>query len=419
MPPRRSRSVDVSPDVDLRLPRAPGVIRRFWARHPLFADILIALVALTLSIGPATRALPPEQGGSATALPSPVVLAAAVIAAAALLLRRRFPVAVAVVATLASAAMMLAPSPGSAPLLMIAVYAVPVYRSTRVAWICWAGAGAALIVLATAGVLLGGAAPADMSNIVISTLGSSLIGVLVGINVGNRKRYVEAIIDRSRQLLVERDQQAQLAAAAERARIAREMHDIVSHSLTVVVALAEGATATDDPVRARRATAQISDTARDALREMRAMLGVLRDGAPDAPLAVVDGDPIAASVAAARRAGFPVTVQLSGAYPEPAPVRRALARIVQESLTNAMRHAPQSTGIDVAIATTASATTVTVSNDGVTGSPNVGGYGLRGLRERADHVGGTLEAGPAEGGRWRVHARLPLGQPPSPTREDR
>lgn len=419
MPDRRSRSVDVPRDVDLRLPRAPGVIRRFWARHPLFADILIALVALTLSIGPATRALPPGQGGSATALPSPVVLAAAVIAAAALLLRRRFPVAVAVVATLASAAMMLAPSPGSAPLLMIAVYAVPVYRSTRVAWICWAGAGAALIVLATAGVLFGGAAPADVSNIVITNLGSSLIGVLVGINVGNRKRYVEAIIDRSRQLLVERDQQAQLAAAAERARIAREMHDIVSHSLTVVVALAEGATATDDPVRARRATAQISDTARDALREMRAMLGVLRDGAPDAPLAVVDGDPIAASVAAARRAGFPVTVQLSGAYPGPAPVRRALARIVQESLTNAMRHAPQSTGIDVAIATTASATTVTVSNDGVTGSPNVGGYGLRGLRERADHVGGTLEAGPAEGGRWRVHARLPLGQPPSPTREDR
>jgi len=419
VPDRRSRSVDVPRDVDLRLPRAPGVIRRFWARHPLFADILIALVALTLSIGPATRALPPGQGGSATALPSPVVLAAAVIAAAALLLRRRFPVAVAVVATLAAAAMMLAPSPGSAPLLMIAVYAVPVYRSTRVAWICWAGAGAALIVLATAGVLFGGAAPADVSNIVITNLGSSLIGVLVGINVGNRKRYVEAIIDRSRQLLVERDQQAQLAAAAERARIAREMHDIVSHSLTVVVALAEGATATDDPVRARRATAQISDTARDALREMRAMLGVLRDGAPDAPLAVVDGDPIAASVAAARRAGFPVTVQLSGVYPEPAPVRRALARIVQESLTNAMRHAPQSTGIDVAIATTASATTVTVSNDGVTGSPNVGGYGLRGLRERADHVGGTLEAGPAEGGRWRVHARLPLGQPPSPTREDR
>ncbi|WP_448388193.1 sensor histidine kinase [Microbacterium aurum] len=209
---------------------------------------------------------------------------------------------------------------------MVALYAVPVYRGTRVAWICWAGAGAALIALASAGVLLGGASPADLSNIVITSLGSSLIGVLVGINVGNRKRYVEAIIDRSRQLLVERDQQAQLAAGAERARIAREMHDIVSHSLTVVVALAERATATDDPQRARRATAQISDTARDALREMRAMLGVLRDGAPDAPLAAVDDDPVAAPVAAARRAGFPVTVQLAGAYPEPAAVRRAVTR---------------------------------------------------------------------------------------------
>lgn len=418
MPDRRSRSVDVPRDVDLRLPRAPGVIRRFWARHPLFADILIALVTLTLSVGPATGGLPPGQGGSATALPSGVVLVAAVTASAALLLRRRFPVAVAAVATAASAGMMLAPSPGSAPLLMVALYAVPVYRGTRVAWICWAGAGAVLIALASAGVLLGGASPADLSNIVITSLGSSLIGVLVGINVGNRKRYVEAIIDRSRQLLVERDQQAQLAAAAERARIAREMHDIVSHSLTVVVALAEGATATDDPERARRATAQISDTARDALREMRAMLGVLRDGAPDAPLAAVDDDPVAAPVAAARRAGFPVTVQLAGAYPESAAVRRALARIVQESLTNAMRHAPHTTGIDVVIATTASETTVTVSNDGVTGSPNAGGHGIQGLRERADHVGGTLEAGPAERGRWRVHARLPREPQPPSTPED-
>ncbi|WP_448388195.1 DUF7134 domain-containing protein [Microbacterium aurum] len=90
MPDRRSRSVDVPRDVDLRLPRAPGVIRRFWARHPLFADILIALVTLTLSVGPPT------------ALPSGVVLVAAVTASAALPLRRRFPVAVAAVATAAS-----------------------------------------------------------------------------------------------------------------------------------------------------------------------------------------------------------------------------------------------------------------------------------------------------------------------------
>ena len=171
MPDRRSRSVDVPRDVDLRLPRAPGVIRRFWARHPLFADILIALVTLTLSVGPATGGLPPGQGGSATALPSGVVLVAAVTASAALLLRRRFPVAVAAVATAASAGMMLAPSPGSAPLLMVALYAVPVYRGTRVAWICWAGAGAVLIALASAGVLLGGASPADLSNIVITSLG--------------------------------------------------------------------------------------------------------------------------------------------------------------------------------------------------------------------------------------------------------
>ena len=113
-------------------------------------------------------------------------------------------------------------------------------------------------------------------NSVVSALVLGLIGTLIGVNVGGRKRYIAAVIDRSRQLLVERDQQAQLAAAAERARIAREMHDIVSHSLTVIVALSEGAAATADPEQARAASTASATTARAALAEMRSMLGVLR-----------------------------------------------------------------------------------------------------------------------------------------------
>src|SRR5690606_15083342 len=90
------------------------------------------------------------------------------------------------------------------------------------------------------------------------------------------------LIERSQQLAIERDQQAQIAAAEERTRIAREMHDIVSHSLAVVVALAEGATATEDQDRSRQATRAIADTSREALAQMRVMLGVLRsDAAPD------------------------------------------------------------------------------------------------------------------------------------------
>ena len=114
----------------------------------------------------------------------------------------------------------------------------------------------------------------------------NLIGALIGANVGGRKRYVEALIERSRQLTIERDQQAQLATAAERTRIAREMHDIVSHSLTVIVALSEGAAATTETERARSAARTAADTARGALTEMRAMLGVLRtDDTGSAPLA--------------------------------------------------------------------------------------------------------------------------------------
>ena len=134
-----------------------------------------------------------------------------------------------------------------------------------------------------------------------------LLGALVGINVGNRRRYLSALIDRSRQLLVERDQQAELAAASERARIAREMHDIVSHSLTVIVALAEGANATADPARSREASRAVAATAREALSEMRMMLGVLRaaDAASDAPLGPLLDASLHDVIEAARRGRLP------------------------------------------------------------------------------------------------------------------
>src|SRR5690606_32844086 len=137
-------------------------------------------------------------------------------------------------------------------------------------------------------------------------------------------------IDRSRQLLVERDQQTQLATAAERERIAREMHDIVSHSLTVVVALSEGAAATGDQDRAREAALAAATTARNALTEMRSMLGVLRDGDTDAPLAPLEPASPAETIAAAQQAGFSASLPVRGG-PDAAPaVRFAIGRIVQE-----------------------------------------------------------------------------------------
>jgi signal transduction histidine kinase len=244
-------------------------------------------------------------------------------------------------------------------------------------------------------------------NILLAIAIPGLIAALIGINVGNRKRYVEAIIDRSRQLLVERDQQAQLAAAAERDRIAREMHDIVSHSLTVVVALSEGAAATDDRDRARDASMAAAATARNALTEMRSMLGVLRDGDADAPLAPLEPTSPAATVEAAQRAGFRASLAVRG-EPDAAPALRfAIGRIVQEGVTNAIRHAPTAHAIDVRIDYDASPLIIEIVNDGAPDAAAEGGFGLRGLAERASLLGGVLVSAPAGNGRWMLRAELP------------
>ena len=414
MPARRSRSAAVPADEALRLPRPPGVIRRFWARHPLFADILIAAVCLLLALAPAVT----FQEGEAADVPDAVwtwaPLPLVVTAASVLLVwRRRLPTLVFVASFVVAATYLLSPVPIGGPLLFVTSYSLAVYRSSRAVWTGLAIGLGALAALAL-GLASTGSVPLVVAlNAIVGESVMGLIGTLIGVNVGNRKRYVEAIIDRSRQLLIERDQQGELAASAERARIAREMHDIVSHSLTVIVALAEGAAATANRERARGAMDAAADTARGALDEMRAMLGVLRDGSPDASLAPTTPVAPQDTVAAAQRAGYPVTLSVAG-RPAVAPaVDFAIGRIVQEGITNAMRHAPTATAVSVRIDYTAEPVTVDIRNDGVrSAAAEGGGFGLRGLAERAAHVGGTVRAA-RERDLWMLHAELPSSPRPA------
>lgn len=403
----RSRSASIREDEELRLPRPPGVLRRFWSRHPVFADVLIALFCLLLSLLPAAP--------YATVDPTPLsigfsaVAPLAIVAACVTLMWRRLAPLVPFIASFTVEALLLfAPQPSGTPLMFVTCYSLAVYRSSRAAWI---GLGIALGVLtAGAGLLmLGGVIELQIVlNTVITSLVLGLIGTLIGVNVGGRKRYLAAVIDRSRQLLVERDQQAQLAAVAERARIAREMHDIVSHSLTVIVALSEGAAVTTDPAQATAASTTAAATARSALAEMRSMLGVLRDAESPLPLAPLEPAPPHETVANAQRAGFPVTLSVNGAAELAPTVAHAVGRIVQEGVTNAMRHAPAATSIAVRIVHSAEHVSVEIVNDGATGSVGTSGYGLRGLAERAAHVGGTITSEPGIGARWRLHAELPV-----------
>jgi len=409
--------VGAAPGIDdgLLLPRPPGLFRRYWARHPRFADVIVAVVAFLLSAP--TAAIRSEYPVPPTVPQTVFAIVLVLVACAALMFRRSRPVLVFAVAALPLAVLPPSLVPASHILPAFAIYAVAVYRSVRS---CWTAFAVACALMGVYSVAAGIAAPDTWGYLITSLVSGTialLIGALIGINVGNRRRYLEALIDRSRQLLVERDQQARLGAAAERTRIAREMHDIVSHNLTVVVALAEGATATSDPARARMVTAQIADTARGALSEMRAMLGVLRDPdlSPDAPFAPVESASVADAVEAAQRAGFPAVLHVEGRLEDlPAEVRFAVARIVQEALTNAMRHAPLATTIDARIVVRADAVELAIVNDGVRSrtdaadSASGAGFGLPGLRERAAHVGGTMRAGPADGRRWAVRASLPL-----------
>lgn len=351
-------------DDDLLLPRPPGVLRRFWAAHPRTTDAIVAVVGLIVS----APALVLRSDIASEPTMTQVWLAAAlmIVACVALLFRRSHPRAVFAVVLLPSLVLPASLSPIGHMLLGFGVYALAVYRSTRACWLA-AGIAATLITAHAAAFAVTGAETLGyLSSVVAGAVVPLLIGALIGINVGSRRRYLEALIERSRQLARERDQQAQLAAAAERTRIAREMHDIVSHSLTVIVALAEGASAAADQGHARQATHAAAETARTALHDMRAMLGVLRGSAdelsPLEPLQPVDPGEV---VAAAQRAGYPVTLELSGDLDRvPRSARFALGRIVQEGVTNAMRHAPHAREIAVRVLVAESDVRVGVENDG-------------------------------------------------------
>lgn len=415
MSPLGSASAPVHPGAEaaLELPREPGVFRTFLRRHPLGTDVTVVVLALLITSMGLIISAPPDVMPAVEA-PTAATIAVTVVryvAAIALIVRRRWPLLPYVFGVTAHISALPVLTSTESVAIPVALYSTAVFVAVRTAWIAL-GCGTAAVVVVSALLALTGVVPWDIAiSCVVTFAIGGLIGTLIGANVGGRRRYLDALIARSRQLMIERDQQAQLAAAAERTRIAREMHDIVSHNLTVIVALADGAVATDDRERARAVTEQIATSARGALGEMRSMLGVLRDpqAAPDAPLTPVDERSILDAVTAAQRAGFPVRLLSRGVDDAPARVRFAASRIVQEALTNAIRHAPNATFIDVDVETVPGETRVRIRNDGVRPHDvaSSGGFGLRGLRERAVLLGGTMSTDIDSRGCWVVTAILP------------
>jgi signal transduction histidine kinase len=245
--------------------------------------------------------------------------------------------------------------------------------------------------------------------------GPSLIAWVLGDSVRYRRAYYAALEDRAARLEAERDAQAQIAAAAERARIARELHDVVAHNVSVMVVQADGASyALDsDPGKAREALAAIAGTGRQALAEMRRLLGVLRhDDGTDPGRAPLPGiAQLGELLEQTRAAGLPVSLTVEG-VPRPLPDGAALAayRIVQESLTNTRKHGGARATAQVTLRYLEDALMLRITDDGqgpVT-VPDGAGHGLNGMRERVAIYGGWVQAGPRPGGGYHVTARLPF-----------
>ncbi|MET9676988.1 histidine kinase [Streptomyces sp. NPDC006482] len=259
---------------------------------------------------------------------------------------------------------------------------------------------------------------------VIPTLWAYVLVVLLGIVVRSRRDHTAGLVDRARRLEIERDQEIRLAAAAERTRIAREMHDIIGHNLSVITGLADGGryAAAKSPERAAQALDAIGATSRQALDDLRRLLGVLRD---DEKEAVRDPQPTLADLdtllTGVRKAGLAVRVDLRD-EPKPQPLapgaQLTVYRVIQEALTNTLKHAGPSARATVLLAYAPRELLVEVEDTGGTRPPATTpspspGQGLTGMRERAALYDGHLDCGRLPSGGWRVRLRLPLEDSPT------
>jgi signal transduction histidine kinase len=312
-------------------------------------------------------------------------------------------------------------------LAVLAVYTAGVRCRALIAWLCFGiamacGALGAIALSVRGSVLppiLGLEPPRiardsvlDWANIYLIIAIVLLITALVGTNVGHRHRYIGDLVDRAERLARERDQQVEIARALERERIAREMHDVIAHSLSVMIAVSDGAFAAagERPDEAKEAIARVAETGRRTLGEVRRLLGGVRGehtGTATHSVPQPDASQLTALAAEFRQAGLPVRLEVSGVPLADPVLGLNVYRIVQESLTNILRHAQRVRSTTVTITWAADEVTIVVRDVGSTVAPSSGaGRGILGMRERVALYDGTIEAGPHIDGGWLVCAQL-------------
>ncbi len=387
-------------------PRAGDLaVRRAGGGRTLLADAALALALAVVTTVPVHWML--HQPGA------PLAFQLALIAP--LAWRRRAPYAVFAVLSAVAFAQWLSGNrvlPGDVALL-IGLYTVAAHCSRRRTVI----AGAVLLLGNLLVAVSWAVDPGRAAKVFVALSGMAVAGALTGTNVRARRARLVELEDRAARLERERDQRAQLAVARERARIAREMHDIVTHSLSVMVALADGAkfAVPRAPDKAVAAMEQVSGTGRQALTDMRRFLGVLRADEPDALRHPQPGIAQLGGLAAqVRAAGLPVRLAVEGdAAAVPAAAQLTVYRVAQEALTNTLKHAAPGARAEVRVDCRGDRVDVEIRDDGTPlGAPATAGQGIAGMRDRVAAYGAELYAGPAPGGGWRVAACLDLSADP-------
>ncbi|MCL4078060.1 sensor histidine kinase [Coriobacteriia bacterium Es71-Z0120] len=401
---------------------AASISGRLRRADPLLVDATVA-TALTVSVWlviaffsharpqhlpPVPNfALSPEQARP----PAFVAYALAALTFMPLAARRTVPWLALVLSTGGALAYQLTRGLAPAPVTfgpMLAMYSYAAYTSRR---------RGSLIALLVAGTLLAVVAFAFSSSVrwVAEAAGTFVMlaaAALLGEAERNRRKYIAEVERRAELAERTREEEALRRVDEERVRIAREIHDAVAHSLSIIAVQASAASAMldKDPARARESIDHVRSASKQALSELRSTLGVLRTGEPNAPLEPAQG--LAALdhlVERVRAAGLAVDLRVAGdTVRVPAFASVSAYRIAQESLTNVVRHAHASAAA-VTVMVTPNEVTVEVV-DGGTGAaaPFEPGHGIRGMRERAEALGGVFEAGPRIDGGFRVFASIPF-----------